>query len=186
MLCLVCGAEMRLVEVVQDTTMLVPGYEHHTWQCSGCSIVEQRLTFSREKTPAAKVPVGPTHPEPPAVEQQTTFSREETPAAKVPVEPTHPEPPAAKLQTSAWAKAVEKLRRIEADRKERATAAREAANEAERHAQFNRDWGSSLAPLASSEASSRVKPDEVRPPTEPTASPAPTAHDETIPPASKT
>src|SRR6476659_4322693 len=70
MLCLVCGAEMRLVEVVQDTTMLVPGYEHHTWQCSGCSTVEQRLTFSREKTPTAKVPVKPTQPEPPAVEQQ--------------------------------------------------------------------------------------------------------------------
>ena len=49
MLCLACGAQMRLVEVVEDTTMLVSGYEHQTWQCSGCSGVEQRMTFSSKK-----------------------------------------------------------------------------------------------------------------------------------------
>ena len=49
MLCLACGAEMRLVEVVEDTTMLVSGYEHQTWQCSGCDTVEQRTTFIRKK-----------------------------------------------------------------------------------------------------------------------------------------
>jgi len=49
MLCLACGAEMRLVQVVEDTTMLVSGYEHQTWQCSGCDSVEQRTTFSRKK-----------------------------------------------------------------------------------------------------------------------------------------
>jgi hypothetical protein len=37
MLCLECGAEMRLLQVTEDTTMFVSGYEHHTWQCSGCS-----------------------------------------------------------------------------------------------------------------------------------------------------
>ena len=51
MLCLECGAEMRLVQVTKDTTMLVPGYEHHTWQCTSCSTVEQRMTFTREKAP---------------------------------------------------------------------------------------------------------------------------------------
>jgi len=49
MLCLACGAEMRLVEVVEDTTMLVSGYEHQTWQCPGCDTVEQRTTFIRKK-----------------------------------------------------------------------------------------------------------------------------------------
>jgi hypothetical protein len=48
MLCLECGAEMRLVQVIKDTTMLVAGYEHQTWQCSGCSTVERRRTFNRE------------------------------------------------------------------------------------------------------------------------------------------
>ena len=44
-----CGAEMRVVEVVEDATMLVSGYEHQTWQCSGCDSVEQRTTFSPKK-----------------------------------------------------------------------------------------------------------------------------------------
>src|SRR6478672_8044313 len=57
MLCLECAAEMRLVQVVEDTTMLVSGYEHHTWQCSACSTVERRMTFTREKTPT---PIAPT------------------------------------------------------------------------------------------------------------------------------
>ena len=45
MLCLECGAEMRLAQVVEDTTMFVPGYEHHTWRCSACSTVEQRFPY---------------------------------------------------------------------------------------------------------------------------------------------
>jgi len=51
MLCLVCGAEMKLLQVVKDTRMFVSGYEHHTWQCSACSAVERRVTFSRENAP---------------------------------------------------------------------------------------------------------------------------------------
>ena len=57
MLCLACGAQMRLVEVVEDTTMLVSGYEHQTWQCSGCSSVEQRMTFTRKKGQTRRAPV---------------------------------------------------------------------------------------------------------------------------------
>lgn len=59
MLCIACGAEMRLMQVVPDTTMMVSGYEHHTWQCMGCNEIERRLVFAREKTPAANVPVHP-------------------------------------------------------------------------------------------------------------------------------
>jgi hypothetical protein len=50
---------MRLVEVVEDTTMLVSGYEHQTWECSGCSGVEQRMTFSRKKSQIHKAPFRP-------------------------------------------------------------------------------------------------------------------------------
>jgi hypothetical protein len=82
------------------------------------------------------------------------------------------------FQSSAWAKALEKLRGF----KDRAT-------EAERQAQFNRDWDNLRSvppPSTSSEASSHVKPDEpLRSPTEPIASPAPTAHDEPIAPESE-
>ena len=59
MLCLECGAAMRLAQVVEDTLMFVPGYEHQTWQCSACSTVEQRLTFTREKTPTPTAQVKP-------------------------------------------------------------------------------------------------------------------------------
>jgi hypothetical protein len=31
--------------------MFVSGYEHHTWQCSICPAVEQRMTFSGENAP---------------------------------------------------------------------------------------------------------------------------------------
>jgi hypothetical protein len=49
-LCLECGGEMSLVDVLQDTAMFVPGYEHHTWRCSHCSRVEKRMTFTRTPT----------------------------------------------------------------------------------------------------------------------------------------
>src|SRR3974377_2279202 len=112
MLCLDCGAEMHLVQVTKDTTMPVSGYEHHTWQCSGCSTVEQRMTFTREKTPAQPVPVEsaqtmlvePTQAVPVQpiqtllVESTQIVLLEPTEAAPVgptqivPSEPTHPEP----------------------------------------------------------------------------------------------
>ena len=47
MRCVPCGAEMRLVRVVGDDTMMVPGYEHHTFECSTCGEVERRLVFNR-------------------------------------------------------------------------------------------------------------------------------------------
>ena len=39
--------------------MLVSGYEHHTWQCSGCSAIEQRMTFTPEKSPTQMAPAEP-------------------------------------------------------------------------------------------------------------------------------
>ena len=79
MLCWECGAEMRLVQVVEDTTMLVSGYKHHTWQCSSCSAVERRMTFTRGKTPT------------PMMEPTQTMAAEPTQTAPVrtaePVEP---------------------------------------------------------------------------------------------------
>jgi hypothetical protein len=73
MRCLACGAEMRLSQVVKDTTMFVPGYEHRTWQCSGCSTIERRMTFTHEKTPTQWVPAEPTQTVP--VEPSQTAGR---------------------------------------------------------------------------------------------------------------
>src|SRR6516162_7044543 len=88
MLCLECGAEMRLAQVVEDTTMFVPGYEHHTWQCSACSTVEQRLTFSRDKRPTQTALVEPIQ----SVSAEPTKGVSAEPSEAMPVEPTEAMP----------------------------------------------------------------------------------------------
>ena len=45
MRCLACGAEMHLIEVVPDETMMVPGYEQHTFECSSCRDRVRQLVF---------------------------------------------------------------------------------------------------------------------------------------------
>jgi len=226
MLCLACGEEMRLVQVTKDTTMPVSGYEHHTWQCSACSTVEQRMTFSRQKIstqtellePIQSVSAPPTQAVPPepseaipveptaamsaelteAVPVEATQTKPVEPMQAMPVEPgklveptqlepTHADLPAAMVKTNAWAKALEEKLR---DLKERATAARETAGKTARPTQFNRDWDNKRRPVPPasglSEAWSYVKPDEpLRSPTVPTASPAPTSHDDPVAPGSK-
>jgi hypothetical protein len=39
--------------------MMVSGYEHQTWQCTGCDDIERRLMFIGAKTPIENVPVPP-------------------------------------------------------------------------------------------------------------------------------
>jgi hypothetical protein len=203
MLCLECGAEMRLVQVTRDTTMPVSGYEHHTWQCLGCLTLEQRMKFTAVSGEPAKImmaeltetaPAQPTQTVPieptvsmEAIQTVVVKSIEAAPVEPTqinPSEPTHPEPSAAMPKMSARAKALdEKLRNL----KERAKAAREAAGETV--TRFNRDWNnksrSVSPPSAPSDASSQVNPDEPsRSPTEPIASPAPISHDAPIAPQS--
>ena len=57
MRCLVCAAEMYVTQVVQDGTMPVPGFEHHTLECLECGDIERRLVFTREK----KQPISPSY-----------------------------------------------------------------------------------------------------------------------------
>jgi len=194
MLCLDCGAEMRLVQVTEDTTMLVSGYEHHTWQCSGCSTTERRMIFTREKTPTPSVTIEQTHVmrakpvqtvpiEPTSVQSAQTAPVETTVQVKasqtkavektqMPVQPAIQTLP---LRTNAWVKAVEKVH-------ERETAQRKAADAAKRSAEFKAFWDNLLSvpsPSTSSERLSHQKADDlVRSSAEPVASPAPTAPDE--------
>ena len=42
-----CGGEMILVNAVQDDTMTIPGFEHHTFTCSECQEVERRFVFTK-------------------------------------------------------------------------------------------------------------------------------------------
>src|SRR6516165_1587283 len=195
MLCLDCGAEMHLVQATKDTTMLVPGYEHHTWQCTSCSTIERRMTFTHEtvvpEEPTYTAPIEPaqTAPVEPTQTAPEDFTAPMEPSQPTPVEttvaveaaPTMPaeltiqnlQPP--RFQKNAWTEAlVEKLQKPET-----------AASETERRAEFNRFWDS-LRPdpsSAPSEASSPKLDEPTRSPTEPIASPAP-AHDEPIAPGS--
>ena len=67
MRCLACGADMNLIDVVQDETIAVPGFEHHTFTCSGCGDVERRLAFRA---------VGENSGEPPVVHAAPSISPE--------------------------------------------------------------------------------------------------------------
>jgi hypothetical protein len=63
MRCLACGAEMKLVNVVVDDSMIVPGFERQTFMCSGCNDIERRFVFSKigkQHSAAASPPIAPT------------------------------------------------------------------------------------------------------------------------------
>jgi len=214
MFCMECGAEMRLVEVAKLNTMPVSGFEHRTWQCSGCSAVEQRMTFTREKTPAKTEPIELTRTgSVQAIQTAPTEAAQTKPAgpaqtdrakatATVPVksiqtatvEPPqsirriHPETLGVAPRMNARAKALEEKVR---DLKERVTAARKVAGDTKQDAQFNRNWDNEFRsvppPSGPSNTSSDIKPDEpVLSPTEPIVSPAPISDDKPIAPVSNT
>ena len=50
MRCLVCNAEMLLMEEVPADPTTLPGFEHHTFLCSACNRIERRLLFIGVKT----------------------------------------------------------------------------------------------------------------------------------------
>jgi len=102
MLCLACGEEMRLIEVTKDTTMSVSGYEHHTWQCSACSTVEQRMTFSCQNTSTqTKLLLEPIQ----SVSAPPTQAASPEPSEETPAEPTSAMP--AELTEAAAVEATQ-------------------------------------------------------------------------------
>jgi hypothetical protein len=54
---------MLLMQSVQDETMAVAGFEHHTFMCSSCHDIEHRLVFAKQD-PAATVPTEVSKAEP--------------------------------------------------------------------------------------------------------------------------
>jgi hypothetical protein len=68
---------MLLMKVVEDDTMAVSGFEHHTFMCSGCGDVEGRLIFNREQaTPSGSVTI---HVAPPLLPATTVETSPATP-----------------------------------------------------------------------------------------------------------
>jgi hypothetical protein len=105
MRCMVCGAEMRVMQVVPDDTMAVPGYERHTLQCSDCGDVETRLMFSREKTPVDNAPIPQMTPVAPRESGREHLAPASDPEREPVVAETKPERARA-AAPSAWARAV--------------------------------------------------------------------------------
>jgi hypothetical protein len=69
MRCLGCGAEMRLVQVARDETMMVPGYEDQTFECPQCHEIERRRVFRNAASSSGETSalVQPSSPETPSV-----------------------------------------------------------------------------------------------------------------------
>jgi hypothetical protein len=69
MRCLACGAEMRLVQVsLADARMA--GLERHTFRCSSCSHISERLVLSGSRSPAANARPAARPPELPRAKLQ--------------------------------------------------------------------------------------------------------------------
>ena len=55
MRCLVCNAEMVLMEAVLADPTILPGFEHRTFSCSACRDIERRLVFTGASQPGRAV-----------------------------------------------------------------------------------------------------------------------------------
>jgi hypothetical protein len=111
MRCLACGAEMRLMQVARDETMMVSGYEHHALQCPACGEVERRMVFNSGEPSRAAEPAAPSAiPAPAAAPPAEPVSRPTAPpAATAPAverasPPTVPTAPAAPTAAAALPK----------------------------------------------------------------------------------
>jgi hypothetical protein len=130
MQCAACGAKMLLTGVVLADIATMPGFERHAFKCSSCPQTARRLAICRAKMAlveplapiaAAQTPASDFRTAPPA-----TSSSQPNAAEKLHSKQAIPEEqkatdwrPAVALalkeraveaRTSAWAKAVEKLR----------------------------------------------------------------------------
>jgi hypothetical protein len=59
MLCMSCGEKMRLVKVDQEECGLIPGFAHHTFECTSCRDVERRLMLAGATMPEPVSSIGP-------------------------------------------------------------------------------------------------------------------------------
>jgi hypothetical protein len=82
--CLACGAEMRLMQVDQrgDPASEV-AFERHTFKCSACVQISQRLVFSRPRLPLNDLPTAARSTDPPHVKFQMRRAAAESALAKV-------------------------------------------------------------------------------------------------------
>src|SRR5262245_36203302 len=84
MKCLACGAEMRLMQVEQrGDPALEVAFERHTFKCSACPQISQRLVFSRPRSPLTDLSVTPPSKFPQSTDLQVARLAGPTALAKV-------------------------------------------------------------------------------------------------------
>ena len=91
MRCLVCNAEMLLMEAVPADPTTLPGFEHHTFLCSACNRIERRLLFIGVKTKWTQAVEKLVRKQKALQEEQALASKSSEPASAVENKP--PEPP---------------------------------------------------------------------------------------------
>jgi hypothetical protein len=125
-----CGEEMRLVQVVPDDTMPVPGYEHHTLACPGCHDVERRLVFSRDLEP---VPFEPRPLPPAALRAEAAAGRAAPSSIEIPPDAVMA---SSSITVPSWARAVDRLRHQQSSLQARQADVKASATAD----QMRRDW----------------------------------------------
>ena len=77
MRCLSCDAEMILMKVVKDATLMVRGFERHTYMCSACADIERRFVFNKHDSERELDAAPPTAPPiaPASVQTQPAATR---------------------------------------------------------------------------------------------------------------
>ena len=142
MQCAACGAKMLWIGVVLADIATMPGFERHSFKCSSCPQTARRLAICRAKMAlveplppiaAAQTPASDFRTAPPATSSSQPNAVEKLHSTQIPEEQktTDWRPAVEKLvlalkeraaetRTSAWAKAVEKLRARQAALTERA------------------------------------------------------------------
>jgi hypothetical protein len=88
MRCLVCNAEMLLMEEVPADPTTLPEFEHHTFLCSACNRSERRLLFIGAKTKWTRAVEK-------LVRKQKALKEEQTLASKAPTKRQRLRSPAA-------------------------------------------------------------------------------------------
>ena len=135
MRCMACDGEMLLVSVLPDESMIVAGFERCTLQCLSCDEIEQRTVFTRPADPPPPNGFSGLHSKS-AIASATAGTRDERAAAVTAIEPK------ALPMSSAWIRAVVRLRERQAAVAERAV---ETAK-AERVTAFYRSWENLIPP----------------------------------------
>jgi hypothetical protein len=142
MRCIACGGEMILTAVVPDDAGMVAGFRHETLHCRVCRDIEHRFVYSRESSEKAESPFISALPQQVISSTSHETISSSSPHSSMPqgIVASPPDSFSAREaigSVTSWGRAVEKLRKRQADIKMRAGAGK---IEKDWNARFNQPW----------------------------------------------